>query len=91
MIEFKQNPFGDNAIAKGEGFAISYNPCPAPGTPFASDTGGPETAIVYGSKYYVLNGDFREEYKALIPFGVQACINFFLDRPALHSSWSNQP
>ena len=55
-----------------------------------------ETALVFrkseglfGKEYYILNGDFREEYKKLIPKGYKACKKFFDSMKEEHGSvWS---
>lgn len=79
-----------NYILKAEDFFISYNPNPGGMiSSFAGDDGSVETAIVKGENYYILNGDFREEYEALVDEGFDVCYNFFLSKPELKSSWSN--
>lgn len=52
----------ENEVIRRDGFYISYNPC-------VFDTHKPETALVvpdaaamFGSKFYILNGDWREQY-----------------------------
>jgi len=44
---------------------------------YGSDT----TALVVGQmqRFYILNGDFREQYSELIPQGFKACYDFFKD------------
>lgn len=56
-----------------------------------TDTVDGETAIIVGEtgKYYILNGDWREAYRELIPEGLDACMAFFHSKPQSHSTWSN--
>lgn len=68
-----------NTICQADGFFISYNPC-------IFDTGGEETALVVESEgggmfdchYYILEGDWRKEYLAVIDKGYEACERLFL-------------
>jgi len=55
----------------------------------ACDTADGETAIIANGKYYILNGDWREAYRELIPKGLDACMAFFHSKPQFHSTWSN--
>ncbi len=55
---------------------------------FGSDEGSDETALVVDGKFYILNGDFRREYEALVPKGVDACMAFFKKHKSQASSWS---
>lgn len=54
---------------------------------FNADDGGEETALNFQGRWYILNGDFREQYKAAFPNPV-ACIQVFLDNRELRSTWS---
>ena len=81
---------------EGEDFFISYldsSANPWLGTTFMADGGGSETALIQrtkdGHNYYILNGDFRTQYEALVPRGWQACLDFYNSKPELHSSWSS--
>jgi hypothetical protein len=70
-------------------FGISFNPAPFEDFALLSgDTRDGETAIVDRDAYYILNGDFRDEYAALAPQGLDACLRFFASKPELVSSWS---
>lgn len=56
-----------------DGFYVSYNSC---------DTeiyGDVTTALVLGQmqKFYILNGDHREEYKKIIESGFEKCFEYF--------------
>ena len=82
-------PGGRNNCLYGEGFYISYNPGNFDIAMFASDAGA-ETAICKEGKFYILNGDFRDEYEELIEKGFDACISFFLSNLDKVSSWSNE-
>jgi hypothetical protein len=80
---------GPNYKLDGDGFYISYNPCPgAIISMFAADDGGDETAIVHAGNYYILNGDFRDKYEELIGQGFDACKAFY-DTQNNKSSWSD--
>lgn len=82
---------GGNEILRGDGFFISYNAAPCVGLSFwSSDEGSPETALVVDGKYYILNGDFRNEYAAIVDEGRAACLKFFAGKPDLASSWSDK-
>lgn len=87
--------FGNNEVMKGDDtFYVSYN-ADALG---AQDV---ETALVKKRKdkihdapwdeydFFILNGDFRKEYKELIPQGYDVCKKFFEDNIDKRSSWSN--
>ncbi len=74
-------------------FYISFQPNHY--NPFGdADTMDGETAIVDGTdgisdRYFILNGDFRSEYEALVPEGIEACIRFYKSHPDKWSSYSN--
>jgi hypothetical protein len=53
-------------------FYVSY-------LPYSEDYGSNTTALVVGQmqRFYILNGDFRKEYSALIPHGFEKCYEFF--------------
>lgn len=89
-VEWTDSGMG-NLLAVGDGFKISYRgDARSLGTTFSGDCDD-ETAILHDRKYYILNGDFRAEYSALIPHGYAACLAFFLSKPELRSTWSNEP
>lgn len=80
---------GDQVIASGDGFYISYVPNPGIDLGlFQSDEGQPETALCQDGKYYILNGDFRDAYGPLILQGFAACKKFYDENASEHSSWS---
>lgn len=92
---WRRNPGGlggTNYVLTGDGFFISYNPMVAPGfSVFAADDDSPETALCKGGTYYILNGDFRDEYERLLPQGFDVCLAFFLVNKGEHgSSWSTK-
>jgi hypothetical protein len=75
--------FGQNETFDGKGFYISYAVA-------GSGPTGDETALVYKGKFYILNGDWREEYKKLIPKGYKACKKLFDDNKDEYLNfWSN--
>ena len=65
---------GTNEVMRGKGFYISYAVA-------GSGPTGDETALVKvtkgASKFYILNGDWRKEYKPIIKKGYKACKAFF--------------
>jgi hypothetical protein len=89
--------FPENERIEGDGFNISYLPSSKSTIKiFSGDNGGTEeTAIVFRHPeldeniYLILNGDFRADYRELVPQGLEACIKFYLSKPELHSSWSS--
>lgn len=93
-LEFIKNPNGPNYILECDGFTISYNDGSEP-NPLGSEPAEGETALIpgrpqFGGKYYILNGDWREAYKELAPFGYEACKAFFdSKRNRFRSSWSD--
>lgn len=50
------------------------------------------TAIVIGQMqhFYILNGDHRKEYAALIPKGLIACLTYFLEHSDLINKYSEK-
>lgn len=87
-FNFDRRPIGcRNEIMKFEGFNISYNPNPCEGMgSFEGES--EETAIVVNptgdTKFYILNGDFRKEYKELAINGINACLAFFVKNQKQH-------
>lgn len=59
---------------------------------------GAETALVkeHCSKtcpvhFYILNGDFREQYKKLLPKGFEECLKFYETQKGEHgSNWTTE-
>ncbi len=91
---FEAHPGATNVYMDCGDFGISFNPSPWAGV-FAleADTDDGETAIVIpdgeaGRRFFILNGDFRDEYAAIAPQGLAACLQFFAAHPTLVSSWS---
>lgn len=74
---------GTNDVIRGKGFYISYIKA-------GSGPTGDETALVYKGKFYILNGDWQEEYKKLIPKGYKACKKLFDDNKKEYlNNWSD--
>jgi hypothetical protein len=78
--------FLPNYVQDGESFYISYN---------KHDSriyGGDTTALVKGQmeKFYILNGDHRAEYAALIPSGFSACLDYFKANAAKINKFSDR-
>lgn len=86
---------GGNELLSGEGFFISYQDFSngfigGVGGVFGPDDGkSPETALCKGGKFYILNGNFKEEYEKLVPEGYEACYAFYKANIENKSSWSN--
>lgn len=93
-IDVKAWVNGDNGLnwmLKMDGWHISYNRDTSNLGGFMVGDQEQETAICVDGNYYILNGDFRQEYESLSEKGLDACITFFLTHPELKSSWSDTP
>lgn len=92
-----------NSVLQGKGFYVSYNPSTSGKfneglTELATILGskglknGEETALVQegmANTFYILTGDFREEYEQLIDEGFDACLEFFRSmKSEFGNSWS---
>lgn len=57
---------------------------------FAADNFSDETALVLDRKFYILNGDFRQEYiDAFKAGGIEACCKLFTERQEkFGSTWT---
>lgn len=79
---------GPNYVLKGDGFHLSYNE-----TAYIFGANyRDETALIKDGNYYILNGDWREDYKKLLAQGFEACKKFF-DKNNIGenaSSWSTK-
>lgn len=64
-----------NSTISGEGFHVSHNDYDNSPSLYGCET----TALVFGQmqNFYILNGDHREAYSALIPSGFDACMAYF--------------
>ena len=83
----------NNSVLDGDGFFISFNTNPCCGFDgFESDNNSSETALVNRSSdiaYRILNGDFRQEYEAVIDDGWDACLAVYEKHETEHrSSWT---
>lgn len=95
--KWKQSPAGTNSIMQvSDKCWISYNPmlsAPFGMSMLGSDDGMDETALCVGTgegtRFYILNGDFREQYEELAEKGVDACMQFYRDNIKKASSWSD--
>lgn len=71
---------GGNSVLRGPGFYISYNPGPKMNMleAIVDGSGKPETALydIEKEKFYVLYGDWREEYESAYP-SLEACMGVF--------------
>lgn len=57
-------------IIQGKGFWISYAQA-------GSGPTGDETALCNGSTFYILNGNWLEDYRPLVKKGYKECKKFF--------------
>lgn len=85
-------PGAKNLTLDGNGFYISYN---SGASLILPDSPDGETALCIPDSgkmnpYYILKGDFRTEYEALVPKGLEACMEFFNSQSDKISSWSNR-
>ena len=65
-----------NYVLQGDGFYVSFNPDTS-SLMFGAGN-GPETALVTDDDtWFILDGDFREAYAALVPKGLDACKRFY--------------
>lgn len=92
MSRFTFNPGNGlstgNHVLRKEDFYISYNNNPGGViSAFKGDGDNIETALCKDDKFYILNGDFRKEYEAIVDEGFDKCYEFFMSKPELHSSW----
>lgn len=76
-----------NTIYQGDGFHISFN------SRSAHVFGDVTTALVPAdhSVFYILNGDHREKYMALMPDGFEACFAYFLSNQDKRNTFSDKP
>ena len=99
MSIYKETVYG-NQILEKETFAISYRKDFAASSLlldiFAPDRMSDETALVVlcdssivGKEFFILNGDFRQQYADLAEVGLSACLKFFLSQGEYISSWGN--
>ncbi|MBW2968537.1 hypothetical protein KY314_00255 [Candidatus Woesearchaeota archaeon] len=95
----------NNYVLRGKGFYISYNPDSGRsiygtlfdgllngiGTMLGEEKtgGGEETALCKDDEFYILDGDFREDYEKLVPKGFDACLKFFQKNKKHHSVFSS--
>ena len=92
-MKFKLTERG-NELLEGDGFYISYNSNPGGGISlFQGDNNSDETALVKeddpDNKFRILNGDFREQFEAIIECGFEDCLALYNKLSGDHdSSWS---
>ena len=80
-----------NFVLPGDEFHVSYNPSAGGGIGmFSSDNDGAETALVKKPEYFILNGDWREQYEEVIDQGFDACMEVYKkNKKNYGSSWSS--
>lgn len=90
MFEFTANLNGTNEIMDlSDNCYVSFNSRPGGGiTVFESDHGGPETALVIDGEFFILNGDFREDFVAAASRDIASCVDVFENNLDAMSSWT---
>lgn len=86
--EFRQTPMGNCFYEIGKDCFVSYNPAPRM---FGSE--GAETALRLNGKYFILLGDWREQYEAAFnKDGIGAMLRLFEQNFEQHGGdWSELP
>lgn len=79
----------DSFLLEGKDFFISYNPNTRKGNKFFHGLADSETSLIYEGKYYILNGDHRNEYEKLIHKGYSHCKMYYLSHGSERSMWSS--
>lgn len=83
ILNMNPDEIGQREKIDGKGFFISYAIA-------GSGPTGDETALVHKNNYYILNGDWREEYRPLVKKGYKACKALFDANKDEHLNfWSN--
>lgn len=96
MDKFVANTPNTNYVLRHEDFSLSYNPKTGVGNPIAElasrMTGAQnrlaETALRVDGIWYILNGDFREEYSEAYDKGLKAVMAVYYKNIAHRSEWS---
>lgn len=85
-----------NLVLRGDCFYVSYNAFRDPLSLVLAKFGlGPETdkgetALVVGDSYFILNGDFRQEYEAAM-LSVESAMEVYLRNRSQHGScWTSE-
>ena len=93
MSQFKETRNG-NLLLQADGFFISYRPHSVgilSGAGWDTEEASGETAIVFENKFFILNGDHREQYLAIAHAGLNECVSYFNANADKKSSWSDTP
>ena len=101
----KWKKLNNNFLLQFDGFYISYNPDTTEGHRF-TDLGntllaiggskeklkdGEETALIKENEFYILNGDFRNEYEHISEKGFMECYLFFKSKEEkFGSNWTTK-
>ncbi len=76
--------FVPNSVYDGDGFHVSHN------SRDIAAYGSVTTALVKdGSRFYILRGDHREAYLALIAQGFEACLAYYTAHPEQQHPYSD--
>lgn len=79
----KEGKLGQQEKIDGKDFTISF-------AVTGSGPDGTETALIKDGKYYILNGNWIEQYRPLVAEGYKACKKLFDDNKDEHINfWSN--
>ncbi len=78
--------FIPNSVIDGQGFYVSHN------NHDHAIYGGETTALVLGQmeRFYILKGDHRQAYRAIIGRGFDVCLDYFKRHPELAHPYSNK-
>jgi hypothetical protein len=90
----KHEDFPNEILEISENFYISYNPNPAAGSEIVAaidlvlgDTrGSEETAILTNRKYYILIGNWKDQYALAAQEDEDACVALYLANARTHKS-----
>ena len=93
-MKFKWTKLTENQVLSlSEKVHLSFNSKPWGGKGvLAADDGSSETALCIDGKYFILNGDWRKKYEAILENGgrTDECLNLYLNMKSEYgSSWSS--
>jgi len=82
MKKYQKTRRGNYVLGKKNEFWISYNPAPA-------FYGEPETALCFPGNdglttFWILKGDWRDEYARIVDKGLEACKKFYNSQEKEH-------
>lgn len=91
--QWKDNPASItgsyNTVLMGDEFYISFMSDRSANTGIFASEEGTETALCSRGNFFILNGDWREQYEAVVDQGFDACKAIFDANQDKKSSWSS--